>query len=76
MVTPWKDFVRSRAIAELFGGANMPLDVRGPIGNQLFATGWGKDRGWALRRAGHDVAVLLPGGAAKATRPANAQGRR
>jgi hypothetical protein len=43
MVTPWKKFVRTKAIAELFGGTPLPLEVRGPIGNQLFATGWGKN---------------------------------
>jgi hypothetical protein len=43
MVTPWKEFVRAKAIAELFGGTNVPLHVRDPIGRRLFATGWGKD---------------------------------
>jgi hypothetical protein len=43
MVTPWKTFVRAKAMAELFGGASVPLDVGGPIGHKLFATGWGKN---------------------------------
>jgi hypothetical protein len=40
MVTPWKRFVRAKALAELFGGVDLPLTIRGPIGPQLFATGW------------------------------------
>jgi hypothetical protein len=43
MVTPWRKFVRAKAIAELFGETAVPLEIRGPIGNQLFATGWGKN---------------------------------
>lgn len=38
--TPWEEFVRRRAAAELFGGRDPGLDVDGPIGDQLFATSW------------------------------------
>jgi hypothetical protein len=42
MVTPWKAFVRAKVSQELFGGV-LPgaISVDGPLGNQLFATGWG-----------------------------------
>ena len=43
-VTPWEEFVRAKALAELFGGQYQgSLRVDGPLGNQLFGTGWGPD---------------------------------
>ena len=44
MVTPWEDFVRHKVTSELFSGRfNGAMTVDGPIGDQLFATGWGRD---------------------------------
>lgn len=42
MVTPWKTFVQRKVAQELFGGV-LPgaVSIEGPLGNQLFATGWG-----------------------------------
>lgn len=41
-VTPWEDFVRAKTVAELFDGKySGSLHVEGPLGNQLFGTGWG-----------------------------------
>ena len=42
LVTPWKTFVQRKVAQELFGGV-LPgaVHVEGPLGNQLFATGWG-----------------------------------
>jgi len=44
MVTPWKAFVQRKVAQELFGGA-LPgsASIEGPLGNQLFATGWGAE---------------------------------
>ena len=44
MVTPWKVFVQRKVAQELFGDA-LPgaVSVQGPLGNQLFATGWGAE---------------------------------
>lgn len=42
MVTPWKTFVQRKVAQELFGGTRAgAVSVEGPLGNQLFATGWG-----------------------------------
>ncbi len=42
MVTEWKEFVRLKVKGELFSGnGERGLVVDGPIGPQLFATGWG-----------------------------------
>ena len=43
MVTPWKEFVRRKAAAELYGLSDVDASVSGPIGNQLFATGFGPE---------------------------------
>jgi len=44
MVSEWKEFVRLKVISELFSGnAERGMAVDGPIGPQLFATGWGPD---------------------------------
>jgi hypothetical protein len=47
MVTPFEEFVREKTIAELYGAAipesqlrKHVLKVEGPIGHQLFGTGW------------------------------------
>ncbi len=43
MITPFEPFVRAKASAELLGGATPPMEVSGPLGQQLFATGWAAD---------------------------------
>lgn len=43
MVTPFEPFVLEKASRELFGGAAPPMEVSGPLGRQLFATGWASD---------------------------------
>lgn len=56
MVTPWKEFVRTKVALELLGGSSADgLTVDGPIGNQLFATGWG--RGTDGRFGMHGVTI-------------------
>lgn len=42
LVTPWEQFIVAKARQELFGGRAVRMSVSGPIGNQLFATGWGR----------------------------------
>jgi len=43
MVTPFEQFVRRCASQELLDGADPPMEVSGPLGPQLFATGWDSD---------------------------------
>lgn len=52
MVTPWERFVVEKARKELFGGAPVEMAVSGPIGGQLFATGWGKQTDGPFGRQG------------------------
>ncbi|MCE5268409.1 MAG: hypothetical protein LLG00_11035 [Planctomycetaceae bacterium] len=41
MVTEWKEFVRLKVLGELFSNDNAKdVLIDGPIGPQLFATGW------------------------------------
>ncbi len=48
MVTPFETFVRDKAASELFGGTEPAAEVTGPLGNQLFATGWATDGPYGL----------------------------
>lgn len=48
MVTPFEDFVRDKASTELFAGADPRCEITGPLGNQLFATGWATDGPFGL----------------------------
>jgi hypothetical protein len=52
MVTPWEKFVVQKARKELFAGRPVGMTVGGPIGGQLFATGWGKDTDGPFGRQG------------------------
>lgn len=46
MITPFETFVAERTIVELFDGTSPgKLSIEGPIGNQLFGTGWGEGDG-------------------------------
>lgn len=52
LVTPWEEFVVVKARAELFGGRDVAMRAWGPIGHQLFATGWGRDADGPFGRQG------------------------
>ena len=52
MVTPWEQFIREKAAKELFGGRRPKMEVKGPIGAQLFATGWGRNTDGPFGRQG------------------------
>jgi hypothetical protein len=52
MVTPWQRFVVEKAAKELFGGRRPAMEVKGPIGGQLFATAWGKNTGGPFSKQG------------------------
>ncbi len=52
LVTPWEQFIVDRARKELFGGRAVEMTAAGPIGNQLFATGWGPNTDGPFGRQG------------------------